>query len=115
MWVRGLKLAFEVVNVLGCKVAPYVGAWIETSDKKFNRTTNTVAPYVGAWIETLLQVPALFGSRVAPYVGAWIETIANVLNSSKLRSHPMWVRGLKLELRNVAVLVKSRTLCGCVD
>ena len=40
----------------------------------FNRVLPYVAPYVGAWIET-----SVFGSsggenKVAPYVGAWIET-----------------------------------------
>ena len=55
-----------------------------------------VAPYVGAWIETPSGASKLAPNRVAPYVGAWIETF---LNSSKLRitvSHPTWVRGLKL-------------------
>ena len=29
-WVRGLKLVVVVVELAGAKVAPYVGAWIET-------------------------------------------------------------------------------------
>ena len=33
-----------------------------------------VAPYVGAWIETLCFYLFLLGYDVAPYVGAWIET-----------------------------------------
>ena len=33
-----------------------------------------VAPYVGAWIETLLYLISIFVFVVAPYVGAWIET-----------------------------------------
>ena len=33
---------------------------------------------------------------VAPHVGAWIETFGNVDDETKLMSHPMWVRGLKL-------------------
>ena len=33
-------------------VAPYVGAWIETSSKASPWTIYEVAPYVGAWIET---------------------------------------------------------------
>ena len=35
------------------EVAPYVGAWIETSLSKLKRLSILVAPYVGAWIETL--------------------------------------------------------------
>ena len=33
-----------------------------------------VAPYVGAWIETSSCAAARYDSKVAPYVGAWIET-----------------------------------------
>ena len=34
----------------------------------------SVAPYVGAWIETSAVTIAHDWSGVAPYVGAWIET-----------------------------------------
>ena len=52
-WVRGLKL--KVGNIIDCmiKVAPYVGAWIETWKDVFILKHDNVAPYVGAWIETL--------------------------------------------------------------
>ena len=30
MWVRGLKQCSEVLLIAGIRVAPYVGAWIET-------------------------------------------------------------------------------------
>ena len=33
---------------------------------------------------------------VAPYVGAWIETFKTYLLTHGYRSHPTWVRGLKL-------------------
>ena len=33
-------------------VAPYVGAWIETTSGPFGGEVSGVAPYVGAWIET---------------------------------------------------------------
>ena len=32
-----------------------------------------------------------------------------------MQSHPTWVRGLKLGSVSVVVVVKSRTLRGCVD
>ena len=35
---------------------------------------------------------------VAPYVGAWIETEFDALGYEVTPSHPMWVRGLKLNL-----------------
>ena len=36
-------------------VAPFVGAWIETSYSFNSRVGHTVAPFVGAWIETALK------------------------------------------------------------
>ena len=32
-----------------------------------------------------------------------------------MRSHPTWVRGLKLNMYNLVLSVRSRTLRGCVD
>ena len=55
-----------------------------------------VAPYVGAWIETLLWLFVDAEEIVAPYVGAWIETMQDITLPPYLRSHPTWVRGLKL-------------------
>ena len=36
--------------------------------------------------------------RVAPHVGAWIETLALAFAAFFAASHPMWVRGLKLNV-----------------
>ena len=55
------------------KVAPYVGAWIETFRFGNEKEECSVAPYVGAWIETQIKNPLLYC----------------------VRSHPTWVRGLK--------------------
>ena len=73
-WVRGLKLSRYFRKYCGYGVAPRVGAWIETSD--------------GASGYELLSV--------APRVGAWIETLSLLSCVSLYRSHPEWVRGLKL-------------------
>ena len=35
--------------------------------------------------------------KVAPRVGAWIETNVGLFADAALKSHPVWVRGLKLE------------------
>ena len=79
-------------------VAPYVGAWIETSATwlltihRFRShptwvrglklalmcvgvQAQEVAPYVGAWIETIFCKRLSSQLQVAPYVGAWIETL----------------------------------------
>ena len=54
-----------------------------------------VAPYVGAWIETSGSASVSPNSAVAPYVGAWIETRGRRLLVMMVGSHPTWVRGLK--------------------
>ena len=78
------------------KVAPRVGAWIETKHTPYALPPCIVAPRVGAWIETTCSRKAMppYGSplvwgrglkllgsteagspeEVAPRVGAWIET-----------------------------------------
>ena len=79
----------------------------------------------------------MFTAQVAPYVGAWIETKSSPLAQSLTKSHPTWVRGLKLDfptprkmlckshptwVRGLKQLMSrltptllSRTLRGCVD
>ena len=62
--------------------------------------TTRVAPHMGAWIETDYSTDTTSRQRVAPHMGAWIETrrfrkyIPDVI-----KSHPTWVRGLKLSLK----------------
>ena len=54
MWVRGLKQSAHGHYSICYRVAPYVGAWIETRQTTWCRNLPSVAPYVGAWIETSL-------------------------------------------------------------
>ena len=72
-----------------------MGAWIETSIVGFHNIKNKVAPHVGAWIETSDTYGIIIGIYVAPHVGAWIETSWATMVLHALKSHPMWVRGLK--------------------
>jgi len=55
-------------------VAPYTGAWIETTMPGRRKINNEVAPYTGAWIETVSYFLPSMIFLVAPYTGAWIET-----------------------------------------
>ena len=57
------------------RVAPLVGAWIETDEEYEKRKRENVAPLVGAWIETLYEQILSPQTIVAPLVGAWIETL----------------------------------------
>ena len=51
---------------------------------------------MGAWIETAVAGVVSGVKSVAPYVGAWIETDPNKGIKTQYKSHPTWVRGLKL-------------------
>ena len=93
-WVRGLKHG-NYKTYLELQVAPYVGAWIETSVKTSTTGCCTVAPYVGAWIETRDthgRVPA--GWSHPTWVRGLKPYLAHRLRY-RARSHPTWVRGLK--------------------
>ena len=75
VWVRGLKPRFPPERVCRGRVAPRVGAWIETPHYPGWSLSHGVAPRVGAWIETGKATRQKYSSDVAPRVGAWIETI----------------------------------------
>ena len=58
-----------------CRVAPFTGAWIETSHRLGRPVLGReVAPFTGAWIETSPWPSAVMVDGVAPFTGAWIET-----------------------------------------
>ena len=73
VWVRGLKPQLCMNRQQTRRVAPRVGAWIETVRLWFRLVSYLVAPRVGAWIET----------STLPKMGKFAK------------SHPVWVRGLK--------------------
>ena len=73
MWVRGLKLGRRLIFLI-VKVAPYVGAWIETRLRRSQFAYSLSHPM---WVRGLKQLTTLIICHqliVAPYVGAWIET-----------------------------------------
>ena len=72
--MRGLKHDTSAKPVLDEVVAPYVGAWIETS---IVNTACSQAQSHPTWVRGLKQKSYSHneqGTKVAPYVGAWIET-----------------------------------------
>ena len=72
-WVRGLKHIAESTITLKTKVAPYVGAWIETIKAVKNTATIMSHP---TWVRGL-------------------KLLQLHLRLVCLVSHPTWVRGLK--------------------
>ena len=73
-WARGLKHCPNCDARVFVKVAPRMGAWIETENKDKLSESLTVAPRMGAWIETGGFVKIRINGYVAPRMGAWIET-----------------------------------------
>ena len=72
-----------------------MGAWIETVGSGASATASEVAPYMGAWIETSLKISALRNAMSHP---TWVRglklfDLCRLLASQW--SHPTWVRGLK--------------------
>ena len=76
LWEHGLKLLQGQNKINQMLVAPFMGAWIETSNLYKERNGNyKVAPFMGAWIETITYFSkSNFLHTVAPFMGAWIET-----------------------------------------
>ena len=136
MWVRGLKQA-NTPSTSTYHVAPYVGAWIETPQ---NQLVDAQIASHPMWVRGLkltkmgLEVPC--GSRTLCGCVDWNgytqrnnaaavrrtlcgcvdwNNVKEGVNENVKKSHPMWVRGLKLSSWYVLRLCLRRTLCGCVD
>ena len=98
------------------QVAPRVGAWIETRFGCFGKGKRDVAPRVGAWIETVIRIDKAHFVRSHPvWVRGLKHNMVRYLCRCMLQSHPVWVRGLKPALVALAKEKESRTPCGCVD
>ena len=71
---RGSKHQRMATSAAYAEVAPFAGAWIETTARGADRG-RFVAPFAGAWIETIeTTADSTSCARVAPFAGAWIET-----------------------------------------
>ena len=95
MWVRGLKPDRHVRERPRLHVAPYVGAWIETS--VVSRVPLPVKSHP-MWVRGLkhnLRINAYKTSRSHPMWVRGLKLEQNQHVQNKAQSHPMWVRGLK--------------------
>ena len=62
-------------------------------------------------LKLLCPHSACYLLKVAPYVGAWIETLYFNRLANSIKSHPMWVRGLKLlVLQECLILLVSHPM-----
>ena len=74
VWVRGLK-RFRVLQVFKQqRVAPRVGAWIETCSSSLNDDGYESHPVWVRGLKLTLHYANWKKDYVAPRVGAWIET-----------------------------------------
>ena len=48
-------------------VVPYIGTWIETTEKEKRSGYFTVVPYIGTWIETLASADKIPWKRRTLY------------------------------------------------
>ena len=91
--MRGLKHSFAALQRYA-RIAPHVGARIETLPRISTFFATRIAPLVGARIETSGKNTSTLRTLPAPLVGARIETTAGRISSTILASHPTRVRGL---------------------
>ena len=73
-WVRGLKPKFWNHSGIRIRVAPYMGAWIETEIVCSQIRRLWSHPTWVRGLKPRLYVVKFVGFGVAPYMGAWIET-----------------------------------------
>ena len=92
-----------------------MGAWIEISNKSSFGGASKVAPRMGAWVETWARM----ASRSSAIRRALYGCVGR--NNGELghtMSHPIWVCGSKLVVRGSKFCphhTARRTLHGCVD
>ena len=93
-WVRGLKR--NSASTYPCIfVAPYVGAWIETSVQSSECVHEVSHP---TWVRGLKRIPCVVCSKSLVSHPTWVRglklRLADYL-APDVKSHPTWVRGLK--------------------
>ena len=116
MWVRGLKLILREVHGDYAVSHPMWVRGLKLAYQKIVNDHYKVAPHVGAWIETYVVGNYDLYTRSHPM---WVRGLKpNCVKPKRLwrKSHPMWVRGLKpTDKPSVPIVKKGRTPCGCVD
>ena len=72
-----------------------MGAWIETRLWLLTDPNQNVAPYVGAWIETSSRRHVAQRFLSHPMWVRGLKHSVGINLRQQVGSHPMWVRGLK--------------------
>ena len=115
MWVRGLKLKLVMLGFMTTQSRTLCGCVDWNPKVRRFSSSGPVAPYVGAWIETSDIGFSLVRSLSHPM---WVRglklKIAHLCIVRKGRTLCGCVDWNLFFLRNVCRVI-SRTLCGCVD
>ena len=113
--MRGLKLIFAALNKNYKKSHPTWVRGLKLSNRHSKLRIGLVAPYVGAWIETSTLKKHYRHLESHP---TWVRGLKPLEREKSTRpneSHPTWVRGLKRQKISDDDLAACRTLRGCVD
>ena len=136
--VRELKLRWNILGQLTRFCRTLYGCVNWNQKQCWEKMNNQVAPFTGAWIETSSMLRRERCKMVAPFTGAWIETqchhithhqtnLSHPLRVRELkrhpqsttpmayRSHPLRVRELKHRPLRSQKTRRRRTLYGCVN
>ena len=114
-WVRGLK--HRQTSRTTCHGTSHP-TWVRGLKPKISQApTNLllVAPYVGAWIETSRCIIQVYVLRSHPTWVRGLKLAVITFASCTASSHPTWVRGLKHTTNQHQHEILGRTLRGCVD
>ena len=94
---RGSKRAIDACRRCACTVAPFTGAWIETSSTSSATCEHVgVAPFTGAWIETAAEHAAADRRRRSPPSrGRGSKQLTDASSTEHVRVAPSRGRGSK--------------------
>ena len=92
-----------------------MGVWIETLSGWWWGWCLDVTPCMGVWIETRKKKLLKLLLRSHPVWVCGLKLLTNGFTLERVVSHPVWVCGLKLEGNNYDFDTLCHTLRGCVD
>ena len=113
--MRGLKLLNAYSGRIGCNVASFTDAWIETSSQKTEIEPSLSHLLQMRGLKRLSQSLSISSARRIFY--RCVDWNANTLNSTKKSStsHLLQMRGLKPIGKMMPILILRRIFYRCVD
>ena len=94
VWGRGLKQSWAIIQHV-LKVAPRVGAWIETLDSAEGRRMALSPPVWGRGLKLAGCADCTANDGSPPVWGRGLKLVVGGVGSCMYMSPPVWGRGLK--------------------